>query len=122
MAACGAQHLLRSPQSIDSPWSAYQHKPGEVDAGSGESGCIREIRRCKPYDALARPGKPGQRRQQELQLTDAGVPGEKLGQRASRPAAPGKLAVERVEAGRRDGCTGGDRPAAPDWMPFEDLL
>ena len=122
MAACGAQHLLGRPQRVAAPRSAHQRELGEIDAAGGQGRRVRQVRRREPYDAPARPGKRGERRQHEPELADACAPGEELGQRAGRPAAPGKLAIERIKAGGRGRCGGPNRSAAPHRVPLENLF
>lgn len=122
MAARGTQHLLCSPERIAPPPDLHQRELREIDAGGGERRRVWQIRRREPDDALARPGKRGERGQHELQLADACSSDQKLGQDAGWPAAAGKLAVERCEAGGRGRCTGRQPSAAPDWMPLENVF
>ena len=122
MAACRTQHLLRRPQCFAAPRRAHQHKAGEVDAAGRQGRRVRQVRRREPYDALSGPGKRAERRQHELQLAYARAGGKKLGQRAARPAAAGKLAVERIEAGGCGTCNGRQPSAAPDWMLLENVV
>ena len=122
MAACRTQHLLNRPEHIAPLRRAHQRKPGLVDAAGSLGRRVRLGGGRYHYDALSGPGERGERRQHELELADARASGKKLGQRAAWPAAAGQLAVERIEAGGCGRCTGGERPAAPDWMPPEDLF
>jgi len=122
MAAARTQHLLGSPQRIAPPGRAHQRELGEIDACGRQRRRVRQVRRRKPYDALARPGERRQRRQNELQLADAFAVAEDLAQRAGRPAAARQLAVKRGKAGRDRGRRAGKRAAAPDGVPLEDLF
>jgi len=114
MAARGAQHLLRRPERVAARRRMHQRELRKVDAAGGERRGVRQVRWRKPCDSPARPGKRGERGQHQPKLADAGTPDEKLGQGAAGPAAAGKLAVERFEAGGRGRCTGREAPAAPD--------
>ena len=114
MAARGAQHLLRRPERVAARRRMHQRELRKVDAAGGKRRRVRQVRWRKPCDSPARPGKRGERGQHQPKLADAGTPDEKLGQGAAGPAAAGKLAVERFEAGGRGRCTGREAPAAPD--------
>ena len=122
MAARGAQHLLRRPERVAGCRRMHQRELRKVDAAGGERGRVRQVRRRKPCDAPARPGKRGERRQHELKLADARPHDQKLGQGAVGPAAAGKLAVKRREAGGRGRCTGRQPSATPDWVPLENVV
>ena len=122
MAARRTQHLFRRPERVAARGRTHQRELRQVDAAGGERRRVRQVRWRKPCDALARPGKRGERGQHELKLADARTPDEKLGQDAAGPAAAGKLAVERFEAGGRGRCTGRQPSAAPDWVPLENLV
>ena len=122
MAARGAQQLLRRPERIAPRRRVHQCELREVDAAGGERRCVRQVRWRKPCDAPAGPGKRAKRGQNQLKLADARTPDEKLGQGAAGPAAAGKLAVERFEAGGRGRCTGRQPSATPDWVPLENRV
>lgn len=122
MAASGAQNLLGCPQRIAPPGRPHYREVGEIDARGRQRGRVRQVRRREPDDALAGPRKRGERRQHELQLAYAFAPAEELAQRTRRPAAAGKLAIERGEAGGQGRRRGGKRSPAPDRMPLQDLV
>lgn len=86
-----------------------------------QRGCVRQVGRRQPGDAVPRCGEPGQGRQHDLQLADAFRPAQHLDQ-PGRPASAGQLGVERRIAGlRRGGAGGGGSAAAPDGMPLENV-
>src|SRR3970040_1738674 len=80
------------------------------------------MRRRKPDEALARPGKRRHGRQHELQLADALALAEDLGERAGRPAAAGKLAVEGVKSAGDGGSGAEKRAAAPYGLPLQEVF
>ena len=55
--------------------------------------------RGKPCHALAGPGQGGQGRQSELQLADAFLAAQDLGQRAGGPAAAGEFLIKHLVTG-----------------------
>jgi len=120
MAARGAEHLLGRPKRVAARRRMHQRELRKIDAAGGERRRVRQVRWRKPCDSPARPGKRGERGQHQPKLADARTPGQKLGQGAARPAAAGKLAVERFEAGGRGRCTGRQPSAAPDWVALEN--
>lgn len=122
MAAAGAQHLLGRPQRIAPSRRPYDSEMGEIDACGRQRGRVRHVRRRKPHDPLSGPGERGERGQDKLQLADTFAVAEDLGQRAGRPAAAGKLAVEVHKARGDRGCRDGQRAAAPDRMPLQDFF
>ncbi len=122
MAGPGAQHLLGRPQGVAPARRTHHRKIREVHACRGERGRIRQVRRRQPCDALARRGQGSQRRQRELQLADSFLQAEDLGERADRPAAARQFPVELgVTRGNRFG-NPGERGAAPNRMPLQDVL
>jgi len=121
-AASRAQHLLRGPERVAPARRAHHGKICKVDARGGERGRIRQVRRRQPDHALARRGQRGERRHQDLQLADSFTGAENLGQRPARPAASGKLTVERAVSGRHDLGRTHERRAAPDGMPLQDVF
>ena len=94
----------------------------EIDPRGGQRRRIRQVRRRKPHDTLAGPGKGREGRQHQLQLADAFAPAENLGQGAHRPAAARQLAVELGKAARHRGRAAGKRAAAPDRMALQDVF
>src|SRR5918999_5885990 len=120
--ASRAQHLLRGPQGIATARGAPQRELRKIDPGGRQRRRIRKMRRRKPHDALTRPGERCERRNEKLELADARTLHEELGEHADRPAAAGKLAIERFKPGRKRRRAGRKRPPAPHRMPLEDLI
>lgn len=120
MAGAGSQHLLRRPKGVAPAGRADDGEMHEVDAGGGERGGIRHMRRREPHDALAGARELRERRQHQLQLAYAVLPPEDLGERAAGPSAARQLAVERVVAGGDRLRQRRQRSPAPDEMLREN--
>src|SRR6185295_8268285 len=122
VAAARAQRLLSRPQGVAAARWADDQQMDQVDAGGRQSGRIRHLRRRDADGALTGARNRGDGRQDELQLADAGLVGEDLGQPLPRPAAPRKFGIQGGKAGRDGGCGAGKRAAAPHRVPLQDFL
>ena len=121
-AACAAQHLLRRPECVAPTRRAHDGEMSQVDAGGCQRRCIRQMRRCKPDDALPRPRERRQRRHQDLQLADAPEVAEDFGQRSAGPATARKLRVERRVSAGDDISRLRECRAAPNGMLLEECV
>ncbi len=118
-----AQHLLGGPQRIAPSGRAHHRQVLERDACGGKRRRVRQVRRCKPDDAPPCAGERGKRRQHELQLADAFVQAEDLGERAGGPAAARQLAIERAVAARHNrGRWARERTATPHGLTTQDVF
>ena len=122
VAGTGAQDLLRGPQGIAAPGRMHHGEMRQVDAGGGERGRVRQVRRREPDDALPGCGQAGERGQEQLELADALLQPEDFGQRAGGPASPGQVPVEVGVAGGNRGGEGRKRLAAPDGLLLQDFF
>jgi len=117
-----AQHLLRGPERVAPARRAHHGELREIDPGRRQRRRVRQVGRREPDDALAGAGKPRERRQRDLELTDAFLRTEDLGERSGRPAAARQLAVEGgVTRGNRTGNPSG-RGSAPDGIALQEML
>ena len=122
MAGSGAQHLLRRPQGIAPARRTHDRQMRQIDACGSQRGCIRQMRRGEPDDALSGSGQRREHGKHELQLPHPIAPAEDLGERADRPAAARQFPVELgVTRGNRFG-NSGQRGAAPDGMLLQDVF
>ena len=122
VAATRAQRLLRGPQGVAAARRADDQQMDQVHAGGRQSGRIRHMRRRDADGALTGLRKGGEGRQNELQLTDAGLVGEDLRQPLARPTTAWKLGIQGGKAGRDGGYGAGKRAAAPHRVPLQDFL
>ncbi len=122
MESTRAQRLLRRPQRITPSRSAHHGQVLQAHARCTQRGGVRQVRRCEPGDAVSRGSQRRERRQHDLQLANALSPAQNLDQPSGRPAAAGKLGIERGVAGwrRRHRGFGGDA-ATPDGLPLEEV-
>lgn len=112
------QGLFRGPQGVQARRDAYDGEAGRLEARRGERGCVGQIRRGDPCDAMPGCGKRRQCRQDELKLADSFARIQDLGQSAARPAASGQFMIEHGEPRRHHPRHGlNERGAAPYGLP-----
>jgi len=113
--AAAAQGLDPGPQRVARTARKNQAQAGEVKAGGGPGRRMGSMRRRQQQNAAAGGGQRGQRRPQQAELADTFVLDQKLGQRATRPAAAGQLGIKNGEtAGKSRRWRHGEGVAATD--------
>jgi len=122
MEGARAQRLLGGPQRIAPPRRAHHGEPVKGHTRGGERWGVRQVRRRQPGHAPAGGGQPGERRQHQLQLTDAFGSGEDFAQRTGRPATAGQFPVKGWETGGDDGRARRGRRAAPEVLPLKEAF
>lgn len=116
------QRLFDGPQRISPPRRAYYRQPVKGHARGGERRGVRQVRWRQPSHALAGGGQPGDRRQDQLQFTDAFRARENFAQRPGRPATTGQFPVKVCKTSGDGRRARRGRCAAPKVLPLEEAF